>query len=99
MEDLPRLMTSTDWAAISGLLIPFWVLFVAVIGFAGSMLLAHGMIPSLAMSRELPTPALTRLRPPLYTVALLCFLLAVTMVVAIVQRIGILSSVFDSRLV
>ena len=99
MEDLPRFMTSADWAAVSGLLFPFWVLFVAVVGFAGSILLAHGMIPSLAMSRELPTPALTRLRPPLYTLAILCLLLAVTMVVAIVQRIGIMSSVFDSRLV
>ena len=93
-----KFITSSDWAAISGLLTPFWVLLGAMLGLAFSMLLAQGMIPSLKASRDLPDPRLARLRQPLYGTAVLFFALAVAMVVVIVARVDILGEIFSDRL-
>ena len=99
MGDIPKFVTTSDWAALSGLLIPFWFLVIVVVGFAGSMLLAHGMIPSLANTRELPDPRIAKLRPLLYLSAAGFLVLIVITVAIIASRLGIISDIFAFRLV
>jgi len=99
MGEIPNFITSSDWANISGLLFPFWVLLGAVLGFAGSMVLAHAVIPSLHTTRELPNPMIVRLRPPLYLSAGLFAAIAALAISLIVARIGILSEIFHFGLV
>ena len=99
MGVIPEYITSSDWANLSGLLFPLWGLLGAVFGFAGSMLLAHGVIPSLAANRDLPDPRLVKLRPPLYLSAALSLLLAMLMVVVIFDRVGVLGEFFHQRLI
>ncbi len=99
MGEIAKFVTSSDWAAIGGLLTPFWVLLGAVLGLALSMLLAQGMIPSLKATRDLPDPRLASLRPPLYGAAVLFFALAVAMVLVIVARVGTLEDIFSDRLI
>jgi hypothetical protein len=62
----PAFITSIDWAAISDLLATLWQILGSAAGLGGSMLLAHGMIPSLVNSRDLPADLGKRVRPPLY---------------------------------
>ena len=99
MGDIPRYITSADWANLSRLLFPLWRLVGGVFGFAGSMLLAHAVIPSLATSRDLPDPRLVKLRPPLYLGAALFLLLAIFAVTLIVDRVGVLREIFRFRIV
>jgi hypothetical protein len=94
MGQIPSFITSADWANISGLLAPFWVLFGAVLGFASSMLFAQAVIPSLATARALPSPHLVKLRTPLYLSAAIFLALAIFMVVVIFDRVGILGEIF-----
>lgn len=99
MGEVSRYITSADWANISGFLFPLWGLVFGVFGFAGSMLLAHGVIPSLAATRDLPDPRLLKLRPPLYLSAIAFLALAVVMVFVIVARVEFLGEIFRFRLV
>ena len=99
MGELPEFITTSDWANLSGLLIPFWVLLVGVIGLASSLLLAQAVIPSLATTRDLPDPRLLKLRPPLYLSAAAFLGLSIFMVIVIFLRVGILDEFFDFRLI
>jgi hypothetical protein len=99
MGDIPKFVTTSDWAALSGLLIPFGVLVVLVFGLAGSMLFAHGLIPSLAGTRELPDPRLAKLRPLLYLSAAGFLVLIVITVAIIFSRLGVINDIFAFRLV
>ena len=99
MDEIPRYVTSADWADIGSLLVPFWVLVFAVLGFAGSMLLAQAVIPSLKDSRDLPDPRLASLRPPLYLGAVAFLALVVMMVVAIADRLDVIGDLFPRWLV
>ncbi len=69
MVDDPAFITNYNWSEFSKLLIFLWLLLIAAVGFAGSILVAHGLIPSLAASRELPDQRLLKLRPLLYGAA------------------------------
>ena len=69
MVDDPAFITHFNWSELSKLLIFLWLLLIAAVGFAGSILVAHGLIPSLAASRELPDQRLLKLRPLLYGAA------------------------------
>ena len=99
MGEIPNFITSSDWANISGLLFPFWVLLGSVLGFAGSMALAHAVIPSLHTTRELPNPMIIRLRPPLYLSAAFFAAIAALAISLIIARVGILSEIFEFGLV
>lgn len=62
----PAFITSADWAAISNLLATLWQILGSAFGLGGSMLLAHGMVPSLVASKDLPADLGKKVRPPLY---------------------------------
>jgi hypothetical protein len=99
MGEVPNYITSADWANTRGLLFPLWVLLGSVLGFAGSMLISFGVIPSLAASGDLPDPRLVRLRPPLFVSSALFFVVAVTAVVVIFLRVGDLNSILKFRFI
>lgn len=61
MIDDPAYITQSNWSEIGKLLIFVWLLVLAAIGFGGSMLLAHGILPSLAANRDLPNEQLLKL--------------------------------------
>ena len=99
MGEISEFITTSDWASLSGLLIPFWVLLIGAIGLAGSVLLAHGVIPSLATTRELPDPRLLKLRQPLYLSAAAFLGLSIFLVIVILTRMDALEGFFDLRLI
>ena len=99
MGELPEFITTSDWANLSGLLIPFWVLLFSVSGLAGSLLLAQAVIPSLATTRELPDPRLLKLRRPLYLSAAAFLGLSIFLLIVIFVRVSILGEFFDLRLI
>ena len=58
------------------------------------MLLAHGMIPSLAISRDIPANVARRIRVPLYAAAVAFLLLGLYALSLFVQRLDLISNLF-----
>ena len=90
----PAFITQADWKSMSELLAPLWMIAGSALGLAGSMLLAHGMIPSLAASRDLPPRTAGRARPPLYAAAAVFLVLAVYGVLLLVARLDAITTIF-----
>ena len=90
----PTLMTASDWAAAADLLAALWFLLGSALGFGASMLLAHGMIPSLAISRDIPAHVARRIRIPLYAAAILFLLLGLYAISLFVERLDLISDLF-----
>ncbi|MDC0034903.1 hypothetical protein OAJ44_00895 [Chloroflexi bacterium] len=80
MELDPNYISAAMWADIKIFTqnIKFFVLFVII--FAANMIIGHNAIPSLVKSHHLP-PSVSKLRPPIYIVALVSFVVAIYFVV------------------
>lgn len=90
----PNAINAANWAATSDLLAALWLLLGSAFGFGGAMLLAHGMIPSLAISRDIPAAVARRIRPPLYIAALVFLGLIGYAIILFVGRLGVISEIF-----
>lgn len=75
----PAYITTQIWSDLSIVLrfLWLWVLFIVV--FAGNMLVAHALIPSLVASEHLPS-RMSRLRPFFYAGAAVGAIGAITMI-------------------
>ena len=90
----PSYITASDWTAAADLLAALWFLLGSALGFGASMLLAHGMIPSLAISRDIPASVARRIRVPLYAAAVAFLLLGMYALSLFVQRLDLISNLF-----
>ncbi len=98
MSTDPIFTTALDWQRIGGLLLTLWWLTGAALGFVGSVLLAHGMVPSLGATRDLPASTVRLVRPPLYLAAAAFVALGIVSVLAFVDRVEVLKDIFDKGL-
>ena len=94
MVDDPAYITNYNRSEISKLLIFVWLLLIAAVGVAGSMLVAHGLIPSLAASRELPDQRLLKLRPLLYSAAAVFLIGAGVIVRLLVSKADVFEDIY-----
>jgi hypothetical protein len=94
MGEIPNYITASDWAALGGLLTPFWIIAIGIFGFAGNMLFAQAIIPSLKATGELPDPRIVKLRPPLYAAAIASLALAISAVFVMFSRVGLLGEIY-----
>jgi hypothetical protein len=80
LEIDPNYINSAIWADIKIFTqnIKFFVLFIII--FAANMLVGHNAIPSLVKSHHLPA-SVSKLRPPIYVVALISFVAAMYFVI------------------
>ena len=80
MEIDPNYINSAIWADIKIFTqnIKFFDLFIII--FAANMLVGHNAIPSLVKSHHLPA-SVSKLRPPIYVVALISFVAAMYFVI------------------
>ena len=95
MVEDPAFVTHYNWSEFSKLLIFLWLLVVAVVGFAGSVLAAHGLIPSLAASRDLPDQRLLKLRRPLYGAAAFFVIGAGVIVRLLVSKADVIEDFYE----
>jgi hypothetical protein len=95
MVDDPSYITHANWADLGNLLVFLWLLVVVVIGFAGSTLLAHGIIPSLAASGDLPDQRLLKLRPLLYAGAFILLVLVGVLMGLIIPQVDVLGDIYE----
>lgn len=90
----PAYITSTDWAAISNLLATLWQILGSALGLGGSMLLAHGMIPSLVNTRDIPSELGRKIRPPLYLAGVTFLAMGLFSAYQFADRLGAVTSIY-----
>jgi hypothetical protein len=90
----PAFITQANWKELSELLAALWMILGSAAGLGGSMLLAHGMIPSLAATRDLPADLARRVRPPLYLAGLAFLLIGLFSVYTFVDRLDVITGIY-----
>ena len=90
----PAFITSANWAAISNLLATLWMILGSALGIGGSMLLAHGMIPSLVNTRDLPPDLASKARLPLYGLAVVFFAMALVSIFLFISRLDAVTVIY-----
>lgn len=86
--------TADQWTQINSGLIWFWAFAACVVVFAGNLLLAHAMIPSLVSTRQLPERVM-RVRPVLYVVSLVFLVGAILSLANIVNGLSVLFDLYQ----
>ncbi|MDA1216249.1 MAG: hypothetical protein O2812_05190 [Chloroflexi bacterium] len=71
-----------------------WLLPLPVIGLAGSMLIAHGIIPSLAESGDIKDPRILKLRPVFYGTAAVSLVLVIVVLVVGIPLVELVNGVY-----
>ena len=90
----PAYITQADWRSVSQLLVPLWMILGSGLGLGFSMLLAHGALPSLAASRDVPAVAAGRLRRAFYLAAVAFVAAGLFSVFLLISRLGTISDIF-----
>ena len=90
----PTFTTSADWGDISNLLATLWMILGSAFGLGGSILLAHGMIPSLANTRDIPAAMAAKARPLLYASAGAFLLMGLFSVYLFVSGLDVITSIY-----
>ena len=90
----PAYITQADWRSVSQLLVPLWMILGSALGLGFSMLLAHGALPSLAASRDVPAATARRARPVLYLAAVVFLGTGLFSVALLISRLGTISDIF-----
>ena len=91
----PAFLTQADWHNMSRLLFTLWFILGSVLGLAFSMLLANGMIPSLAATRHISVDTARKARPPLYAAAVVFLGLALFGITLMIDRFDGLTAIFN----
>ncbi len=90
----PAFITSTDWQGISNLLAALWMILGSALGIGGSMLLAHGMIPSLVATRDIPADLGQKVRVPMYGAAIVFLGLLLVSVLTFEGRLSTVTDIY-----
>lgn len=89
----PQAIDAESWKLISGLLIRLYLFAMSLVIFALSMLIAHGVIPSLVVTRHLPSNVQS-IRPVFYGIAAIAIVAVVFFVTNILNLIGVIYGIF-----
>jgi hypothetical protein len=87
-------ITQSNWADLGTLLAALWMIFGSAAGLGGSMLLAQGMLPSLAATRDLPAGMVKTARPPLYAAAAAFLALGLYSLTLFLDRLDVITEIF-----
>jgi len=87
-------ITQSNWADLGNLLAALWMILGSAAGFGGAILLAQGMLPSLAATRDLPPGMVKTARPPLYAAAVAFLALGLYSVTLFVGRLDVITEIF-----
>lgn len=93
----PSFITTLDWSQIGALLKFLWGYLVFIVALAGSLLLAHAVLPSLRNSGHLSAEMLQltrKARPLLYLLGLLALALAAVFMASVVAKADVLEQLY-----
>ncbi len=85
----PVAIGTASWSELGSLLRSLWLAVLFIVLFASNMILGHIMIPSFVMSGHIPG-SLSKARPILYALAIICFALAMFFITRAIDFAGVL---------
>lgn len=89
----PLVITASQWQDISSVLVYFWAFVFFLGSFAGNLLIAHSLIPSLAITGHIG-PSVTRIRPVFYGLTVLFGIAVIWTIVQIVEGTDVLRTIY-----
>ncbi len=89
----PQIITSSQWQDVGSFLVYLWAFVFLLPSFAGNFLVAHSLIPSLAITGHVG-PRVTRTRPVFYALAVLFGLATIWTVVLMIDGSGVLQEIY-----
>ncbi len=89
----PQIITSSQWQDVGSFLVYSWAFVFLLPSFAGNLLIAHSLIPSLAITGHVG-PRVSRVRPVFYALAVIFGLATIWSLVQIVDRSGVLVDIY-----
>ena len=93
-------LTAGEWVRLSELVTHLWIFAAALIGAAESYIVAHGLIPSLALTGDIDDAIARRVRKPIYTFAAFSFVAAVAIAIkAVLLAFDILPEIFPRMII
>jgi TRAP-type C4-dicarboxylate transport system permease small subunit len=92
---LPEQMTPEQWEHVTQTLIWLWLFVGCMILGAGSMLMAHIVIPSLVETRDIPAK-IASVRPVIYGLAAIAFAGAIFVFVSFVRALDEFQQIYPS---
>lgn len=91
---VPDRISPNQWDDVTTILVWLWTFVGCMILFAGNLLLAHGIIPSLTSSRDLPM-RFASLRPIFFAVSGAFLLVAIFCFAMFVINLQVLYDIYD----
>lgn len=93
-------ITEAEWVRLSELVAHLWIFAAALVGAGASYIVAHGLIPSLALTGDVDSHIARRLRMPIYAFAAFSFTAAVAIAVkAVLLALDILPEIFPRMII
>ena len=89
----PQFIQHDQWLQLNNLLVLMYLFAASMVTFALSMLVGHGIIPSLVGTRHLPADA-TKIRLPLYIIGFAAFIAAIFFVTSAFGLTGVLHTIY-----
>lgn len=93
-------LTEAEWVRLSELVAHLWIFAAVLIGAGASYIVAHGFIPSLALTGDVEESVARRLRMPIYALAAASFIAAVAIgIKGLLLALDILPEVFPRMII
>lgn len=93
----PKFITSAEWQVVANLVLFLWIVVICNVAFAGSMLLAHIVIPSLQSTGQL-SENFAKFRPLLTFIGLMALAGTIFAVASWLLNLPVLFEIFPQRL-
>jgi len=94
----PNMPTAQDWNAIFPLLLDLWLFVLFMVGFAGSLMLAHAVIPSLVWTHHIPQRA-SSVRPVFYVLSMCSFVVAMAFFYNLAVNLSVIYEIYPKRFI
>ena len=89
----PQSLTAADWDQVQTTLVYLWLLWLAVVTMAMSLLVAHAVIPSLATTGHIG-PQVERVRPIFYGLAAIAAVIAIFAFIGFVTESEVVRTIY-----
>lgn len=94
LDIIANRMTSGQWSHLTTTLVYLWSFVGSMVMFAGSLLIGHGIIPSLTSTRDLPARFMNY-RPVILLISAFFLLVAIFCFVNFIEHMTVVYDIFN----
>ncbi len=93
---IPQFLGTDEWNSLTGILVTLWLFAFLTITFAMNLLIGHAILPSLALTRQLPF-VVRLVRPIFYVIAAIALGFDVYVMLLLGSQLGLLQIIYPRQ--